>query len=133
MFDNKQLLDVIHTYEGWYKEGLEPTEKNFLYHDDHDLSTMVVSIMEFPYEISPAWKTTYEMNVPTRDDTYKEEVFSCMSYLQLRKIKRMININQKELEGRHSDNELISLLEIHKKLKGMEIEITKKLGTVILK
>ena len=133
LIDNSRLLEIIQTYKIWYDEGLEPTEKNFLYHENQQMSSLVVSIMEFPYEVSPGWKENYEMPVPTREDNYKEEVFSTVNYLKLRKIKRLISINQKDLEKPHSPEEQISLLQTHKHLKDLEVEMTRQMGTVILR
>jgi DNA primase len=92
-----------------------------------------MSIMEFPYEVSDGWKTQFEMPVPSRDDTYRQEVFSTLNYLKLRKIKRLIIVNQKDLELRHTADEQLSLLQTHKHLKDIEVEMTRQMGTVILK
>jgi DNA primase len=73
------------------------------------------------------------MPVPTRNDTYKEEVFSTVNYLKLRKIKRLISINQKDLEQPHTAEEQLSLLQTHKHLKDLEVEMTRQMGTVILR
>ena len=133
LIDNRKLLEVIEAYKAWYDTGIEPTEKNFLYTENQEMSSLVVSIIEFPYEVSPGWKEHYEMPVPTREDTYKEEVFSTVNYLKLRKIKRLISINQKDLEQPHSAEEQISLLQTHKHLKDLEVEMTRQMGTVILR
>ena len=34
MIDNRQLVDIIHTYKKWYNEGLEPTGKELFYQED---------------------------------------------------------------------------------------------------
>jgi DNA primase len=131
MIDNKALLRVMDIYKVWYEEDLEPTAKNFLYHEDLDLSTLVVSIMDMSHELSPNWKDHYEGKILTRDDLYKEEVFSSLNYLKLRKIKRMIDMNQKDMEKPHNADEQMTLLQTHQHLKGMEMQLTKQLGTVI--
>ena len=95
------------------------------------MSTLVVSLIEFPYEVSKNWEKNYEMKVPTREDLFKEEVHSTISYLKLRKIKRLITENQKDLEKKHTAEEQITLLQTHKHLKDLEIEITRQMGTVI--
>jgi DNA primase len=133
LVDDSSLMAIVETYKTWYEAGIEPTEKNFLYHENQQMSSLVVSIMEFPYEVSQGWKEHYEMPVPTRDDIYKEEVFSTVNYLKLRKIKRLISINQKDLEQPHSAEEQIQLLQTHKHLKDLEIELTRQMGTVIMK
>lgn len=133
LIDNEQLLQIIDTYKKWYDEGIEPGGRNFLYHENQKMSSLVISILEFPYEVSAGWKEHFEMPVPTREDTYKEEVFSTVNYLKLRKIKRLININQKDLELPHSADEQVSLLQTHKHLKDIEVEMTRQMGTVILR
>jgi DNA primase len=133
MIDNKQLVRVMQTYKTWYDGGLEPTPRHFLYHEDNDLSALVVALMEFPYEVSAKWREEFEMPVPSREDTYREEVFATVNYLKLRKIKRMIDENQKDLEHAQGSEEQFTLLQTHLHLKQMEMELTKQLGTVILK
>jgi len=133
LIDSSKLMEVIQTYKVWYDAGIEPTEKNFLYTENQEMSALVVSIIEFPYEVSQGWKEHYEMPVPTRNDTYKEEVFSTVNYLKLRKVKRLISINQKDLEQSHTAEEQLSLLQTHKHLKDLEVEMTRQMGTVILR
>lgn len=133
LIDNKELVRVMQTYKAWYDAGIEPTPKNFLYHDDLPLSSLVVSIMDFNYEISPNWKEHFDGHIPTRDDLFKEEVFSTLNYLKLRKIKRLMDENQRDLEKAVANDEQIMLLQTHQHLKQMEIELTKQLGTVIFR
>ncbi|MBC7904450.1 MAG: DNA primase [Gemmatimonadaceae bacterium] len=132
LFDNKQLLKVMHTYRAWYDAGMAPTSKTFLYTEDQQLSTLVVSIMEFPYELSEKWKTEFEMRVPTRDEVYREEVLATMNYLKLRKIKRLIDQNQEDLGKPHTSEEQLMLIQTHQHLKMMERELIRQAGTVIL-
>lgn len=133
LFDNKQLLRIIHTYKTWYDEKLEPTAKNFLYHDDQQLSTLVVSIMDVQYELSDKWKSEFEMPVPTRDELYREEVISTLNYLKIRKIKRMIEQNQQDMQQPHSSDELMMLIQTHQHLKQMERDLLLQSGAVIVR
>jgi DNA primase len=133
LFDNKQLLRIIHTYKAWYDEKLEPTAKNFLYHEDQQLSTLVVSVMDVQYELSEKWKSEFEMPVPSREDVYREEVISTLNYLKIRKIKRMIEQNQQDMQQPHSAEEQIMLIQTHQHLKQMERELLQQTGTVIVR
>jgi DNA primase len=133
LIDNKDLVHVVQTYKTWYNEGIEPTPKNFLYHDNLKMSSLVVSIMDFNYEISPKWSEHFEGHIPTREDLFKEEVFSTLNYLKLKKIKRLMDENQRDLEKSLISEEQIILVQTHQHLKQMEIELTKQLGTVIFK
>ncbi len=133
LIDNRELVRVLQTYKDWYDAGLEPTAKNFLYHDDLPMSSLVVSIMDFNYEVSPKWKEHYEGHIPTRDELFKEEVFSTLNYLKLKKIKRLMDENQRDLERSSKAEEQLMLVQTHQVLKQMEIDLTKQLGTVIFR
>ena len=133
MIDNKSLIELIKTYKTWYEAGLEPNPKTFLYHEDFAMSALAVSVMDYNYEISPNWKNIFEGKIATREDLYKEEVFSTLNYLKLRKIKRMMDENQRDLEKEAAPEDQMVFLQIHQHLKKMEIELTKQWGTVIFR
>jgi DNA primase len=133
LFDNKQLLRIIHTYKTWYDEKLEPTARNFLYHEDQSLSTLLVSVMDVQYELSDKWKSEFEMPVPTREELYREEVLSTLNYLKMRKIKRMIEQNQLDLQQPHTPEEQLMLIQTHQHLKQMERSLLQQAGTVIIR
>lgn len=133
LIDNKDLVRILQTYKAWYQAGIEPTAKNFLYHEDQQMSSLVVSIMDFNYEISPKWKEHFEGHIATRDDLFAEEVFSTLNYLKLRKIKRLMDENQRDMEKATDVEEQILLVQTHQHLKQMEIDLTRQLGTVIFR
>ncbi len=133
LIDNKPLLKILDIYKVWYQQGLEPTAKNFLYHEDQELSALAVSIMDLHLEISPNWKDHFEGKIFSPDELYKENVLSTMRYLKLRKIKRLMEENQQDWAKPHSDEELRMLMQTHQHLKEMERALLQDLGTVIVK
>jgi DNA primase len=133
LIDNKRLLKILDLYRAWYQQGLEPSIKSFLYHEDQELSTLAVSIMDLHLEISPNWKEHYEGHIATPEELYKEDVTSTMRYLKLRKIKRLMEENQQDLGKPHTEEELLVLLQTHKHLKELERALLLDLGTVIIK
>ena len=133
MMENKALVNIYEIYKTWYNEGLKPTAKTFLYHEDRELNTLVINIMDVNTDISPNWKEHFEGHIPTREDLFREEVISTLTYLKLRKIKKMIEENQREMEHALTMDEQILFLQTHQHLKQMEIELTKLVGTVIFK
>ena len=133
LIDNKNLIALVKTYKSWYDAGLEPTSKTFLYHEDLAMSTLVVNVMDYNTDISPNWKEFYQGKIATREELYKEEVFSTVNYLKLRKTKRMMDENQREMEKEHTIEEQLMLLQIHQHLKQIEIDLTRALGTVIFR
>jgi len=131
--ENKMLVQIIDTYKIWYDEGLEPTAKNFLYHEDQSLNTLIINIMDINTDVSPNWKKQYEVNIPTREQVFKEEVLSTLNYLKLKKIKKLIEENQADMEKATAPEEQMICLQTHQHLKQMEMELTKQAGTVIYK
>ena len=133
LIDNRHLIKILDLYKAWYEGGLEPTVKNFLYHEDQELSTLAVSIMDFHDELSPNWKEHFEGKIATRDDLYKDDVTSTLRYLKLRKIKRLMEENQQDLSRPHTEEEQMMLLQTHIHLKQLEKDLMQDLGTVIVK
>ncbi len=123
------LLDI---YKDWYNKGLEPTTKTLLYHDDESVRELLVNMAISPFELSQRWdKILPNMNIVNRDVSVQEAAMT-MNYFKLRKLKKMFEQNQRDMENA-SFEEQLKLIELHKQLKMVEREITIKLGTVILR
>jgi DNA primase len=135
----------------------------FIYHPDTKLSALAVSLLNFPYEESDHWKKessqstgyqnklfkqSYEDFIESlavgnddklmkflkiQEDRTNEEVDSAINYLKLRKIKRMLLENQADLKKPHTPEEYTMLYQTHDHLKKMEMELSKKMGAVIIR
>ncbi len=133
LVEDPSLQTIIDLYRRWYDEGLAPTIKNFLYYEDQQLSTAVVGLMEFPHELSHNWKEHYEGKIYTREELYREEILSTLSYLKLRKIKKLIEENQRDLAQVSSPEQQLVVIQTHQHLKQLERELLKAAGTVIVR
>lgn len=135
----------------------------FIHHPDTSLSTFAVSLLDFPYEESEHWRNEFSQSsgfqkslfeqsyedfiqslapdntdkllkfLKIGEDKTNQEVESAINYLKLRKIKRMLLENQLDLEKEHTPGEFNMLHQTHEHLKQMEIELTRKMGTVIIR
>ncbi len=131
-FETPVLEKLYEEYKSWYTKGLEPTTKTMLYHNDTEIRDLVISISVFPFELSQNWDEILEgMNIVNRD-TSKQDVMMSINYYKLRRIKKMIEENQRDIEHAPLEN-FKQLLEVHKYLKDAERTITTQLGTVIIK
>ena len=131
-FDNEQYVELYHIYKSWYEKGLEPSSKTLLYHEDENIRNLIVNLTVSPHELSLKWDTILEgMNIVNRD-TSMEDVTMSVNYFKLRKIKKMFDQNQQDMENAGFEEQM-RLIELHKHLKEIEREITKKIGTVIIK
>lgn len=139
------------------------TRSYFIHHPDTKLSALAVSLLNFPYEESDHWKKEYSQSdgyqkklfeqpyedfiktlardnddhlmsfLKMGEDKTNIEVESAVNYLKLRKIKRMLLENQLDMEKHHTTDEYNMLHQTHEHLKQMEMELTKKMGAVIIR
>ncbi len=131
-FDNPDLEQLYEEYRSWYRQGLEPTAKSMLYHENDTLRNLVVNISVNPFELSQKWDEVMEtMNIVNRD-TSIQDVMMSINFFKLRKIKKMFDENQRDMEHASLEQQM-KLIEVHKHLKEIERELTKQLGTVIIK
>jgi DNA primase len=132
-FDNPLLTKIYNTYKEKYYNNEQPTIKTFTHSEDNEISNLATSITMFPHELSSNWDNVVEgLNITTRDISL-QDVNMSLNYFKLRKIKKMFDVNQAELETAKTFEEQKTLIEVHKHLKEIEREITKQLGTVIFK
>lgn len=160
LIENGDVLKLIHELK---EKGSSTVDRNFfIYHSDPQLSALAVSLLHFPFEESAHWKTDLSGNtgfqkslfqqdykgfkqavspgneeilhtfLNTQQDTTNQQVESAINYLKLRKIKRLLLQNQADLE--HADAaQQSTLMFTHVHLKGIEMDLSKKLGSVIIK
>jgi DNA primase len=133
LFDNKLLVSIINEYKHAHSNGDKPDEKYFLYHANPQIGQMAVSLLTEKHQISPNWTKFYQGDILGRNELYREEVRSSMTYLKLKKVKRLIVENQFDIEKEQSEDDLIILLQTHKHLKELEMQLMKDIGTVIFK
>lgn len=127
--DYEKLIDL---YKDWYNKGLEPTTKSMLYHENEQVRQLLINISMFPFELSNRWDEILpNMNIVNKDISVADTEMS-LNYFKLRKIKKMFEQNQRDMEFATYE-EQIKLMQLHKQLKEFEIAITQQLGTVILR
>jgi len=131
-FENPALETLLALYKQLYDEGKEPDTKTFLYYEDTSIRELAIGITLFPYELSANWDSLYEGKTITNADTSNQDATMSINYYKLKKLKKMFDQNQSDMEKAPLEEQL-QLIKIHKELKDMEREITKRLGTVILK
>ncbi len=132
-FNSPALLALYNEYRRQYEEGAEPTAKTLLYHPDEQVRNTVVTVTMVAYELSQRWDEKLEnMNILNRDTSHQDVLMS-VNFFKLRKIKKMFEENQRNMTTNKPLPELMKLIEIHNHLKTVEREITKQLGSVIVK
>ncbi len=162
LIDNESVSRMIQVFRDHIVREHIPDKNFFVYSQDTTLSTLAVSLLQFPYEESAHWKrnlsqsTGYQKALFEQDyksflhtiskenaeglmdylnmqrDNTSEQVESAINYLKLRKIKRLLLQNQSDMEKAGPDQQA-NLFLTHQHLKQLEMELTKKIGTVVLR
>jgi DNA primase len=132
-FDNADMGYLYEVYKTQYGQGLHPTAKTLLYHREERIRTLVVNVTLFPFELSQRWDEVLENMKVLNRDTSVQDVAMSLNYFKLQKIKKMFEQNQHDMLQSKELNEQLRLMEVHKHLKAIEMEITQQLGTVIMK
>lgn len=131
--ENPALENLLTIYKDYYYKGLQPSTKSLLYDEDDSVRKLAVNLSIQQYELSPRWDSKMEgMNINNRDIS-RQDVTMSLNYFKLRKIKKMFDENQRDIEKAASFEEQMDLIKIHKVLKDEEQKITGQLGTVIFK
>ena len=128
LIDNKRLLRIMDLYRIGMKEDWSPTLKSFLYHEDQELSTLAVSIMDFKYEISPNWKNHYEGKIASPEELYREDVRSTMRYLRDQKNQAADGRKPTGFAKPHTHEERLILADTHNHLKEIARSLAKEVG-----
>jgi len=103
-----------------------------LYHEDEQVRQLLINISMFPFELSNRWDEILpNINIVNKDISVADTEMS-LNYFKLRKIKKMFEQNQRDMEFAPFEEQM-KLIQLHKQLKEFEIAITKQLGTVILR
>ncbi|HEX8277213.1 MAG TPA: toprim domain-containing protein, partial [Segetibacter sp.] len=131
--ESADLDHLLNIYKDQFYKGMQPSAKTLLYHQDESIRKLAVNLSIQQYELSPNWDSVMEgMNINNRDIS-RQDVIMSLNYFKLRKIKKMFDENQRDIEKASSFEEQMDLIKIHKVLKEEEQKITGLLGTVIFK
>jgi DNA primase len=128
---------------------------------DSVIVQLVINSTNYPYELSKRWNDEDRANTINRnifdltyeqfhqqiltqenakeiiyyqsaDENYKHEVEDVLIYLKLKKVKRLILMNEEDMKNPSSDAETIKQYqEVHIHLKTMQKELSGKKGTVM--
>ncbi|OLY92554.1 DNA primase [Cnuella takakiae] len=157
----KRLIDEYRI--AWEGTGSLLERNFFIYNEDHSLSTLAVSVLQKKDDESPKWKsemsqssgyqknffnTPYEEFMATihnrgkktindylkiAEDKYQYDVDKVVTYINLKKVKRLLLENQHDLQNLPYSDKMKELIQTHNYLKNLEMELSKKLGSVIFK
>ncbi|MFZ9402864.1 MAG: DNA primase [Sediminibacterium sp.] len=130
--ENVEMIQLMDAYKTWFKEGKSPDSKTLQYHEDEKVRNWVVTLFAPEHELSQRWNEKLGIVKQVEEKSFMHDVEASLLYFKMRKVKKMIAQNQSDMEHAKEDDQML-LLQIHKHLKEVERELTKIIGTVIIK
>src|SRR6187401_101939 len=135
LIDNQSVAKILKIYKESISQHSIPDRNFFIYSSDTSISTLVVSLLGFPYEVSHRWKTDFSSSTGYQKQLFQKshkefyntiakenqeelmkflkietdntilEVIKTIHYLKLRKVKRLLLQNHADLEKADVNNE----------------------------
>lgn len=111
----------------------------FLNHTNPEIRQLAVNVSTSPYEFSENWARKWEifLSQPHPDENQRKDAESLIKRFKLRKIQRFKDRNTSKLKELITNNEEVEQIEacmrLHLRLKTIENQLAKELGTVVLR
>lgn len=132
-FENTLCKKIIDRYRIEIENGQLPTANQFIKSDDFDIADLAITLSSSPYNLSENWYNKH--NIYVRDETVnlKATILGGIYHLKKRKVDRMLLNLLKEIKTETDQANQEILMQRYAIIKNVEKEISKFLGSVILK
>lgn len=115
--------------EAMLQPGLDLSQY-FTAHERETIRKLAIELLSVRYEVSEAWKE-HAIEVPKEQDILSHVVVTTVLRLKWQHIRKLIEENQRVLQGLQLDEEVELHQKIHFELKQTERELAEKLGIVV--
>lgn len=133
VFENPLCERIINFYKAEIDEGRLPTLNHFIKHQEHDIADLAITLSSTAYTLSENWLNKHQIYVKEESMDLKSTVLGGIFHLKKRKVDRILTQLLKEIkEEKDQDNQMI-LMQRYGVIKGVEREISRFLGSVIVK
>nr|WP_068887834.1 DNA primase [Pedobacter panaciterrae] len=132
-FDDAICKLIIETYREEIENGHLPVASQFIKSEDRRIVDLAITLSTSPYSLSENWENRHNIYVRDESINLKATIFGGLYHLKKNKIGKMLTDITKELASETDPVNQEILMQRHMMIKGVERDISKYLGTVILK
>lgn len=132
-FENALCKKIIDHYRVEIENGQLPTANQFIKSEDRDIADLAITLSTSPYTLSENWYNKH--NIYVRDETVnlKATILGGLYHLKKRKVDRILLDLLKEIKIENDATNQEILMQRYAFIKNVEKEISKFLGSVIVK
>lgn len=132
-FENALCRRIIEHYRTEIENGQLPTANQFIKSSDHEIADLAITLSSSPYTLSENWYNKH--NIYVRDETVnlKATILGGLYHLKKRKVDRILLdlLGEIKTEPDAANQEI--LMQRYAFIKNVEKEISRFLGSVIVK
>lgn len=132
-FQDQLCKKVIDTYRDEIENGHLPVASQFINNEDRKIAELAITLSTSPYSLSENWYNKHNIYVRDESINLKATILGGLYHLKKGKVARMLMDITKELKTEIDPVNQEILMQRFIFIKGVEKEISKFLGTVILK
>lgn len=123
MLEYQQLYEKHQTFDLRY----------FLYHENQEISQFVAEVLNLQSDepLSDKWEQRFQLQIQREQDIPIDQAIQTVHHLKMRKLKKMIADNLRELQQAQTEEDLLRGIQLHQQLKALEKQLADATGTVI--
>jgi DNA primase len=132
-FEDALCKRVIDTYREEIENGHLPVANQFIKSESRDIADLAITLSTSPYMLSDNWYNKHKIYVRDETVNLKATILGGIYHLKKRKVDRMLLQLLQEIKTEEDPVNQEILMSRYSFIKGVEKEISKFLGSVILK
>lgn len=132
-FEDALCKRIIDVYRDEIENGHLPVANQFIKSDDREIQDLAITLSTSPYTLSDNWYNKHQIYVRDETVNLKATILGGIFHLKKRKVDRMLLSLLQEIKTEEDATNQEILMQRYSFIKGVEKEISKFLGSVILK
>jgi len=132
-FEDALCKRIIDIYRDEIENGHLPVANQFIKSEDREIQDLAITLSTSPYTLSDNWYNKHQIYVRDETVNLKATVLGGIFHLKKRKVDRMLLSLLQEIKTEEDSTNQEILMQRYSFIKGVEKEISKFLGSVILK
>jgi DNA primase len=132
-FEDALCKRIIEIYRDEIENGHLPVANQFIKSEDREIQDLAITLSTSPYTLSDNWYNKHQIYVRDETVNLKATILGGIFHLKKRKVDRMLLSLLQEIKTEEDATNQEILMQRYSFIKGVEKEISKFLGSVILK
>ncbi len=132
-FEDALCKRIIDIYREEIENGHLPVANQFIKSEDREIQDLAITLSTSPYTLSDNWYNKHQIYVRDETVNLKATILGGIFHLKKRKVDRMLLSLLQEIKTEEDSTNQEILMQRYSFIKGVEKEISKFLGSVILK